>query len=205
MLDLLEQYQSWNLSSSQEFYFGIDSISVMNGSAFGVRFAFYFLAIFLFWRWTKLMDRRDRLARNNGEELVKYTSEDLGMGEVQTSTTEHDCCVCLEIMPRGEKVRLLPCRHAFHHDCINGWFEQNKFSCPMCKMDLKKHLEERRKASAELEAMTAPTRKSTWQRLWPWGRRINILNDDHLMSDQGAQEESEEGDLELTEESGVIV
>jgi hypothetical protein len=152
-----------------------------------------------------MMDRRERHERNDGaeEEPVKYTGEDLGMGEVQTSTAQHECCICLESMPQGEKVRILPCRHVFHHECINGWFEQTKFSCPMCKMDLKKHLEERRLVLEELDAIMAPPKKTLFQRLWPWARKIESLNDDHLIADQA--QEQEVGDLELTEESGVIV
>lgn len=176
----------------------------MVGRTFGIRVGLYLVVVFLFWRWTKMMDHRERLQREGAEEvLVKYTGDDLGMGEVQTSTAEHECCVCLESMPQGEKVRILPCRHVFHHECINGWFEQCKFTCPMCKMDLKKHLEERRQASEELDAITAPPRKTLRQRLWQWGRKIESLNGDHLIADQ-AHEQSV-GDLELTEDSGVIV
>jgi hypothetical protein len=204
MLNMLEKYEEWDITSSNDFYFGIDSISNVLGRTFGIRVGVYLVAVFLFWRWTKVMDRRESLERNGGEEeLVKYTGEDLGMGEVQTSAAQHECCVCLESMPMGEKVRILPCRHVFHHECINGWFEHGKFTCPMCKMDLKKHLEERRLASEELDAMTAPPKKTLRQRLWPWGRKIESLNDDHLVGYQA--QEQEVGDLELTEASGVIV
>lgn len=204
MMDMLESYEEWDSESEKQFYFGIDSLSVMVGRAFAIRVGLYALSIFLFWRWTKMMERRERIERNGGEEeLMKYTGEDLGMGEVQTSSAQHECCVCLEFMPQGEKVRILPCRHVFHHECINGWFEHGKFSCPMCKMDLKKHLEERRQASDELDAMTAPPRKTLRQRLWPWGRKIESMNDDQLIV--GQTQEQAIGDLELTEESSVIV
>lgn len=205
---MLEKFQSWNLSLSQQFYFGIDTITTMTGQSFAIRVGGYLLVIFLFWRWTKYMDRRELLERN-GEEPVKYTGEDLGLGEVQTSTSHYDCCVCLEAMPPGETVRILPCRHAFHHECISKWVEQNKLTCPLCKMDLKKHLEERRKASEELAAITAPPRKTLRQLLWPWGRKIESLDDNHLIcrNQEAHQEAANEGDLELTEErgGGVIV
>ena len=207
MLNLLENYQSWDSIMTQEFCFGIDSVSTMAGRAFTWRVAVYVAVIVAFWTWTRQIDRRDMLAMQGGEEHVKYTGEELGMGEVQASCNQHECCVCLESMPQGEKVRILPCRHVFHHDCINGWFDQKKYSCPMCKMDLKKHLAERRIASEGMDTITTP-RKSLRQRLWPWsGRNIGNLNSDQLIGDGETQEAVVEGDLELTEDvsSGVIV
>lgn len=205
-MNMMSRFEEWTFSGgSQEFYFGIDGLTVMTGRGFALRLALYLFAVFSFWRWATVMDRRELLERNSEGEIVKYTGEDLGMGEVQTSTSQHECCVCLEIMPPGEQVRILPCRHAFHHECINGWFKQSKFTCPMCKMDLKKHLAERRIATAELDQIASPPRRTWRQRMWPWGRRIGSMNDDQLIN-ASTGEDLVGGDLELTEgAAGVIV
>jgi len=43
-----------------------------------------------------------------------------------------ECAVCQSDMGLREQVRLLPCRHAFHVDCIDPWFERST-CCPTCR------------------------------------------------------------------------
>eukprot|EP00441_Pelagodinium_beii_P044292 CAMPEP_0197629792 /NCGR_PEP_ID=MMETSP1338-20131121/7509_1 /TAXON_ID=43686 ORGANISM="Pelagodinium beii, Strain RCC1491" /NCGR_SAMPLE_ID=MMETSP1338 /ASSEMBLY_ACC=CAM_ASM_000754 /LENGTH=169 /DNA_ID=CAMNT_0043200891 /DNA_START=139 /DNA_END=648 /DNA_ORIENTATION=- len=43
-----------------------------------------------------------------------------------------ECGVCLSrIGPEAEAIKL-PCKHIFHHRCIEKWLTQCKNSCPMC-------------------------------------------------------------------------
>ncbi len=35
----------------------------------------------------------------------------------------------------GEKLRVLPCNHRFHRDCIDQWLSTRKPLCPICKHD----------------------------------------------------------------------
>lgn len=44
-----------------------------------------------------------------------------------------DCTVCLSAMSEGDRVRTLACRHAFHAACLDGWFDQTRLSCPLCR------------------------------------------------------------------------
>ena len=41
------------------------------------------------------------------------------------------CPICLEDVVSGQVMRLLPCAHRFHRDCIDSWLQQ-KASCPIC-------------------------------------------------------------------------
>jgi len=49
------------------------------------------------------------------------------------------CSVCLEDMPAGSKVRLLPCYHRFHITCISKWLKISKLKCPVCKRSVQQH------------------------------------------------------------------
>uniref|UniRef100_A0A061S5C4 Ring u-box superfamily isoform 2 n=2 Tax=Tetraselmis sp. GSL018 TaxID=582737 RepID=A0A061S5C4_9CHLO len=46
------------------------------------------------------------------------------------------CTVCLEEPAAGQVMRVLPCSHRFHRDCIDKWLAV-KASCPICLRDLK--------------------------------------------------------------------
>jgi E3 ubiquitin-protein ligase RHA2 len=41
--------------------------------------------------------------------------------------------VCLSAIAEGERVRTLACRHTFHAACLDGWFDQSRLSCPLCR------------------------------------------------------------------------
>ena len=52
------------------------------------------------------------------------------------------CPVCLEDFEEDQEVRVLPCSHSFHTDCIDPWLLNVAGSCPLCRIDLRS-LEER--------------------------------------------------------------
>ncbi|XVF41381.1 hypothetical protein PTKIN_Ptkin01aG0275900 [Pterospermum kingtungense] len=46
------------------------------------------------------------------------------------------CCVCLNEAEDGERLRRLPrCKHCFHVDCIDAWF-QYRSTCPLCRNEV---------------------------------------------------------------------
>ena len=50
---------------------------------------------------------------------------------------EAACPVCLENYKRDDRIRRLPCRHAFHADCVATWLHRST-CCPMCKQRVDK-------------------------------------------------------------------
>jgi len=46
-----------------------------------------------------------------------------------------DCAVCTEPFKIGSEALKLPCKHYFHHDCINEWLRRNN-RCPLCRHEL---------------------------------------------------------------------
>jgi len=45
------------------------------------------------------------------------------------------CCICLARYVDNDELRLLPCGHFFHKDCVDKWLKINAL-CPLCKSEL---------------------------------------------------------------------
>ncbi|KAI9024688.1 hypothetical protein DFJ74DRAFT_767247 [Hyaloraphidium curvatum] len=45
------------------------------------------------------------------------------------------CAICVDSFEPDEAVRVLPCGHRFHRDCIDPWLLELSRLCPLCKAD----------------------------------------------------------------------
>ena len=55
--------------------------------------------------------------------------------------TEDTCAVCLGEFAAGEELRVLPCNHAFHVECVDRWLldcgaNRRSVACPLCNTPL---------------------------------------------------------------------
>jgi E3 ubiquitin-protein ligase RNF38/44 len=74
--------------------------------------------------------RTVRLTEQQVNEIpaVIYT---VGMSEVEEPT----CSICLADYEPNERLRVLPCRHCFHQECLDPWLARNA-NCPNCRTSL---------------------------------------------------------------------
>ncbi|THH07714.1 hypothetical protein EW145_g3199 [Phellinidium pouzarii] len=47
-----------------------------------------------------------------------------------------ECAICLNDFAKGDRVRVLPCKHIFHLDEVDEWLIHRKKLCPVCKADV---------------------------------------------------------------------
>ncbi|PYH72138.1 RING-H2 finger protein [Aspergillus vadensis CBS 113365] len=55
------------------------------------------------------------------------------------TTTDHpnfSCPICTDDFVKGQDLRVLPCNHQFHPECIDPWLVNVSGTCPLCRIDL---------------------------------------------------------------------
>lgn len=57
--------------------------------------------------------------------------------ESTQETPLYTCSICMGTYDEGEMLRLLPCLHRYHQECIDPWLLQNSL-CPLCNQDVRK-------------------------------------------------------------------
>ncbi|KAH6967333.1 hypothetical protein EDB82DRAFT_518345 [Fusarium venenatum] len=46
------------------------------------------------------------------------------------------CSICTEDFVEGVKLRMLPCGHLYHPQCIDQWLTDRSRTCPLCRVNL---------------------------------------------------------------------
>jgi len=60
--------------------------------------------------------------------------------------TNSGCPICLENFEEQIKIKLLPCDHGFHSECIEPWIADHSDSCPICRQTVTDKLVNRRRS-----------------------------------------------------------
>lgn len=66
--------------------------------------------------------------------LTRSSLKKLQQKKFDKATDPYECCaICLEDYEQGDKLRILPCNHAYHQVCIDPWLLKSRSVCPVCK------------------------------------------------------------------------
>ncbi|OMJ15794.1 Receptor homology region, transmembrane domain- and RING domain-containing protein 2 [Smittium culicis] len=55
----------------------------------------------------------------------------------QNNSEYSECLICFETINVGDNIRLIPCLHRFHKECLDNWLTSRSGSCPNCRYDLR--------------------------------------------------------------------
>ena len=70
----------------------------------------------------------------------------------QTQETEKECLVCLGTFGPGDQIRVLPCMHTFHKECVDEWLNLGHNDCPLCKQEVNAPLKVNSEFQKEVES-----------------------------------------------------
>jgi hypothetical protein len=93
----------------------------------------------------------------NQQELKQRISRLFSFVYVEGSLSKDDalCSVCLDCFEGGGTLRMLPCLHRFHKDCIDEWLQRKPF-CPLCKANPFRMQQPPRRVMRALAALPEP-------------------------------------------------
>eukprot|EP00656_Telonema_subtile_P041851 TRINITY_DN4716_c0_g1_i4.p2 TRINITY_DN4716_c0_g1~~TRINITY_DN4716_c0_g1_i4.p2 ORF type:complete len:186 (+),score=55.03 TRINITY_DN4716_c0_g1_i4:665-1222(+) len=102
---------------------------------FGVLVTMFFTIVLAGWIRQYLMwvnnPRRQEPSAPASEEFVISLPQRIGEGN-----EDKDCVICLEELAAGDVIRILPCNHEYHAECVDRWLQTQQRQCPMCKCDI---------------------------------------------------------------------
>ncbi|XP_068167336.1 RING finger protein 215 [Antennarius striatus] len=82
----------------------------------------------------ELLPKQVVLKRMSSLKTKRYRQPELWCDPSQSGETDN-CAVCLEPFNNNQCLRVLPCLHEYHRDCIDPWLLL-RHTCPLCKRSI---------------------------------------------------------------------
>ncbi|XP_022900842.1 E3 ubiquitin-protein ligase Godzilla [Onthophagus taurus] len=145
------------LSSRREFYIIITPDAPFNINThlllpFAIVVGILFIVMVIFMVVKCIKDRRRaRRHRLPASALNKMVLHKFIKGDPYET-----CAICLDDFIEGEKLRVLPCAHAYHSKCIDPWLTNNRRVCPICKRKVFAQNEEPCSSDSDTDDDTTP-------------------------------------------------
>ena len=57
---------------------------------------------------------------------------------LDSTSSSNNCTICFNEISEDEKI-ILNCKHYFCNTCIQDWLDKKKYSCPLCRGDIKEY------------------------------------------------------------------
>jgi hypothetical protein len=115
---------------SRTFYFIVTAFCIL----ILLSCLWFFTSYFRRCRYSMRNRRRQAQAQNSARKAIcklKVKIYKLPKG----SHERENCAVCLELYSNNDIIRILPCRHEFHKNCVDPWLKL-KQTCPLCKNNI---------------------------------------------------------------------
>lgn len=145
------------------------------GAVIGV--CFFVMFLFMMCLLIKCIQERRRSRRNR---LSSRQIKQLPSAKFQKGDQYDVCAICLEDYNEGDKLRILPCSHAYHEKCIDPWLMNNRRNCPLCKRKITFGDSADENSDSEDSELTSPAENtplltSPSNRGQTWGTFVNSV------------------------------
>lgn len=105
-------------------------------------------------------------------------------GKDCASNDEHPgCSICTEDFEMGQDLRVLPCNHRFHPECVDPWLLNVSGTCPLCRVDLNPTISNEstpNEANPPLETDPSQRRRSAFRDILSLGQRPNSSAEERI-------------------------
>jgi len=69
------------------------------------------------------------------EKLQTVAYDEAMFGDEEEKPYPSECAICLGSWEQNDSIKVTPCGHAFHEECLGGWFRNGR-TCAICRQDL---------------------------------------------------------------------